>query len=235
MLQVGLNAGIVNKSIDWSKLRFSDNYHELYGEVGTSQFIAPNYRNTNFVDFGTGIIARFNHTAKRTSAYKKMMYMFGFSVMHLTKPKDGLILGGVLPMKFVGTFQVAILLNDLVVNPTIIYETQNKFQTATIGLLLMKNSLLFGAWYRNEGVYYRVNHFDSFILAFGVNLKIKDESKLKIMYSADFTISQLRSSSFASHEISVIYNLDDRYMFQSYRAKRSRSKYFRCPKEFSGL
>lgn len=235
MIQVGLNAGIVNKNIDWSKLRFSDNYHELYGEIGSSQFIAPTYRNSNFADFGTGIVARFNHEAKKTGLYKKMMIMTGFSVLHLTRPKDGFILGGNLPMKFVGTFQTAILLNDFVLNPSIIYENQNKFQTATIGLLMMKNPLVFGVFYRNEGVYYRANRFDSVILTFGVNLNTKNESTVKIMYSADFTISQLRSSSFASHEISVIYNLDNRFMFQAYRAKRSRAKFFKCPSEFRGL
>lgn len=235
MLQVGLTGGVVNKSIDWSKLRFSDNYHELYGEVGTSQFIAPNYRSTNFADFGTGIVARFNHEAKKTGTFKKMMTMIGFSVLHLTKPKDGFIMGGSLPMKFVGNFQMAILLNDFVLNPAIIYENQNKFQTATVGLLMMKNPLIFGLWYRNEGVYYKANRFDSVILTFGVNLNMKNESTLKIMYSADFTVSKLRSSSFASHEISLVYNLDNRFMFQSYRAKRSRSKFFKCPSEFKGL
>jgi hypothetical protein len=155
--------------------------------------------------------------------------------MHLTRPKDGFILGGMLPMKFVGTFQSAILLNDFVINPTVIYESQNKFQTATVGLLMMKKPLIFGFWYRNEGIYYQAKHFDSFIMAFGVNLNLKDESTLKIMYSADFTISQLRSSSFASHEISLVYNLDNRYMFQAYRAKRSRAKFFKCPTEFKGL
>lgn len=235
MLQLGINGGIVNKSIDWSKLKFSDNYHELYGETGTSQFIAPNNRSNNFADFGTGIMVRFNTNARRTGAFKKMMSLIGFSAQHLTKPKDGLILGGVLPMKFTGTIQTAILVNDFVIQPGIHYELQNRFQTATVGLSMIRRPLIFGLWYRNEGIYYQGKHFDSVILTFGVNLETKNESTIKIMYSADFTISQLRGSSFGSQELSIIYNLDDRYMFQSYRAKRRRARMFSCPKEFRGL
>lgn len=235
MLQVGVNGGIVNKNIDWSKLRFSDHYHEIHGEVGTSQFIAPNYNSVTYADFGTGISMRFNHETKKKGAYKKMMTTIGFSAMHLTQPKEGLMVGDDLPIKLVGTFNTAILINETIIAPAVIYERQNTFQTATVGFSIIKRPLVLGMWFRNEGLFYRPGRFDSFILNFGVNLPGKQRQTLKIMYSVDFTVSQLKSASFGSHEVSIIYDWDDRYIFQKYRSKKSRMRRYQCPKDFMGI
>lgn len=235
MLQVGVNGGIVNKYIDWSKLRFSDNYHEVHGEVGTSQFIAPNYNSVVYADFGSGISMRFNHESRKRGAYKKLMATVGFSALHLTQPKEGLIVGDALPMKFVGYLNTAILLNETIISPSIIYENQRTFQTATIGFSIIKRPLIIGIWLRNEGLFYRAYRFDSFIMNFGVNLPSQRKQTFKIMYSVDFTVSQLRSASFGSHEISLIYDWDDRYIFQKYRSKKSRMRRYQCPKDFMGI
>lgn len=235
MLQVGVNGGIVNKFIDWSKLRFSDHYHEIHGEVGTSQFIAPNYNSVTYADFGSGISMRFNHESKKKGAYKKMMTTIGFSAMHLTQPKEGLMEGDDLPMKFVGTFNMAILVNETIIAPAVIYENQRTFQTATVGFSVIKRPLVLGVWFRNEGLFYRPHRFDSFILNFGVNLPGKHKQTLKIMYSVDFTVSQLRSASFGSHEVSITCDWDDRYIFQKYRSKKSRMRRYQCPKDFMGI
>lgn len=235
MLQVGINGGLLNKSIDWSKLRFSDQYHEVHGEVGSSQFIAPNYNSVTYVDFGTGIVARFNHESRQKRAYKKMMAKVGFSALHLTKPNEGLMVGGETPMKFVASFNAAILINETVINPALIYENQNTFQTATIGLSIVKRPIIFGIWFRNEGLVYRTHKFDSFIFNVGTTIPTKYDQSLKLMYSVDFTVSQLRKSSFGSHEISLIYNWDNKYMFQKYRSKRSKARRYQCPKDFMGI
>ncbi len=235
MLQVGVNGGIVSKSIDWSKLRFSDQYHEIYGEIGASQFTPPSYNNVTYADFGTGLAMRFNHEAKKTGAYKRMMTTIGLSAMHLSQPKEGLLNGNNLPLKLVGSINTAILVGEIVIAPAFIYERQNKFQTATIGVSIVKKPLVFGVWLRNEGMVHRTGKFDSFIFNIGVNLPMKDKQTFKIMYSVDFTTSQLKSASFGSHEISLIYDWNDRYIFQKYRAKKSRSKRFQCPKDFMHL
>lgn len=235
MLQVGVTGGVVNKSIDWSKLRFSDHYHEVHGEVGTTQFMAPNYNNVVYADFGSGIVMRFNHQSKKRGMYKKMMTTIGFSALHLTQPNEGLIVGDNLPMKFVGSFSSAILLNETIITPSIIYERQNTFQTATIGFSVIKRPLVFGVWLRNEGLFYRPHRFDSFVFNLGVHIPGQKEQVLKIMYSIDFTLSPLRRSSFGSHEISIIYDWDDRYIFQKYRAKKSKMRRYQCPKGFLGV
>lgn len=235
MFQVGVTGGIVNKFIDWSKLRFSDNYHEIYGEVATTQFVAPSYRSVVYADFGSGISMRFNHESKKHGAYKKMMTTFGFSVLHLTQPKEGLLVGDALPIKLVGSFQTAILVNETIISPAIIYENQRTFQTATIGFSVIKRPLVIGVWLRNEGLFYKAHKFDSFILNLGVNLPTKNSQTFKVMYSIDFTLSKLRSASFGSHEISLIYDWDNRYIFQKYRSKKSRMRRYQCPKDFMGI
>ncbi|MCO5258631.1 MAG: PorP/SprF family type IX secretion system membrane protein [Crocinitomicaceae bacterium] len=235
MLQVGVNGGIINKYIDWSKLRFSDNYHEIQGEVGTTAFIAPSYRSTTYADFGSGISIRFNHEARKYSGYRKLMATFGFSALHLTQPKEGLMTGGKLPIKLVASFNTAILVNETIISPAIIYENQNRFQTATIGFSVIQRPIIVGAWIRNEGIFRRANKFDSFVLNFGVNFPTKKNQVVKVMYSIDFTISQLRSASFGSHELSLVYDWNDRFMSQKHRMKRSRQRTYQCPKDFMGI
>lgn len=235
MIQVGVNAGVINKNIDWSKLRFSDHYHEVYGEMGTTQFTPPNYNNVTYADFGSGIVMRFNHEPRKRRALEQMMTTVGFSVMHLSQPKEGFIVGDDLPMKMVGTLNTAMLIDGFIISPSLIYERQNTFQTATIGLSVIKRPLVVGFWMRNEGLFYRGFRFDSFIMNLGAHLPTSKNRTVKVMYSVDFTLSPLRRSTFGSHELSLIFDWDDRYMMQKYRAKKSRARRYQCPKDFMGI
>src|SRR5690606_37894150 len=106
---------------------------------------------------------------------------------------------------------------------------------ATIGFSVVQRPIVVGAWIRNEGLFDRAYKFDSFILNLGVFIPTRTEQTLKLMYSVDFTISQLRSSSFGSHELSLIYDWDNRFMSQKFRMKRSKKRSYQCPKDFMGI
>ncbi len=236
MIQFGVNAGFINKSIDWSKLRFSDQYDESLGEIGNSKFIAPNYNNVTYIDFGSGICARFNHESKKGKAYKKLVSTFGFSVMHLNQPSDAFFnQNRFLPMKYVFMGNTTLLLNTTIISPAVIYERQQDFQTFTVGMSYVKNPLIIGIYFRNQTSYNNRASFDSFILSLGLNTPLKKEQHLKITYSIDFTLSQLRPSSFGSHELSLIYSWNNRYLFKNYQSKRGRRQRYQCPKDFMGI
>lgn len=235
ILQFGATGGIINKNIDWSRLKFSDQYDESLGEVNQSQFIAPNYNSTLYPDFGSGVSMRFNHESKRVGAYKKMIITTGFAAHHLNRPKDVFLAGNAyLPIKWVGHLNTAILVNESILSPGIIYEKQREFSTVTVGLSMTRKPLTVGLWFRNQYAYFNSKSFDSFILSVGTSLPVKNDQNIRIMYSVDFTVSQLRSSSFGSHELSLVYDIDNRYMLKKFHAKRNRRNRYQCPKDFAG-
>lgn len=235
MLQFGATGGLINKSIDWSRLKFSDQYDETLGEIGPSQFIAPDNTSILYPDFGSGLSVRFNHESKKVGAYKKMMVTTGFAMHHLNQPADVFISGNsFLPMKMVGHFNTAILVNESILSPGFIYERQREFQTFTLGLAFTKKPLTVGLWLRNEYAYLTGKRFDSFILNVGTSLPLKNDQNIRMTYSIDFTVSQLRSSSFGSHELSLVYDIDNRYMLKGHHSRRSKKRRYQCPKDFMG-
>ena len=235
LLQFGATGGIINKNIDWSRLKFSDQYDEVLGEVHGSQFVAPNYNSILYPDFGSGLTVRFNHESKKVSAYKKMMVTAGFAAHHLTRPADAFIADKqFLPIKWVGHLNTAVLVNESILTPSFIYERQREFQTFTIGLSMVKKPLIVGLWMRNETYYFNPQSFDSFILTVGTSLPLKNDQNIRMTYSVDFTVSQLRLSSFGSHELSLVYELDNRYMLKSYHSRKNRMRRYQCPKDFMG-
>lgn len=236
IFQLGVCGGIINRSVDWSKLVFSDQLHPTQGDGGQSAFMSPDRRSFTYADFGAGFSLRFNHEAsKYGKGYKKMMVTIGGSAMHLSMPRDAFFASDVLPVKFVGNAQVAMLFGETVIAPSLIYENQRKFQTANIGLHLFRGPMIFGAHVRNEVMYYDPKRFESLLFSLGVRLPMSDERQLKIMYSVDFTTSKLRSSSFGSHEISLVMDWNDRFLLEKNYKKRSKKKQYQCPKDLGGL
>lgn len=235
MMQFGITGGLINKSIDWSRLTFSDQYNEIAGNIAPSQFVAPNYNTVLYPDFGSGMAIRFNQTSKKKGAYKKMIATAGFSFQHLNQPKDAFLLETqYLPLKFVLHGNTAILLGDNILSPAFIFERQREFQTFTLGASLVKKPIVVGVWFRNRTYLMSVKSYDSFIFSVGTNQSFSKERNLRITYSIDFTISRLRTSSFGSHELSLIYDLDNRYLLKNHQRKKSRNRMYKCPDDFMG-
>lgn len=236
ILQFGASGGIVNKNIDWSKLIFSDQLDEVMGNVNPTQFIAPNYRNTIYPDFNAGVAVRFNHRNRFNKGFKKASHTSGLAVHHLNQPTDALLLdNNHLPMKFVLHYNSNILIGNLIVSPGFVYELQNQFQTVTVGAYFAKKPVTLGFWFRNRSYNMSVKSYDSFIISAGVNLPFNNERYLRVTYSFDFSISRLRTSSFGSNELSLIYNLDNRYILKNLQEKQKKKAMYQCPDDFRGF
>lgn len=233
MMQFGATGGILNKNIDWSRLTFSDQYDEVFGKVGASQFIAPN-QNVIYPDFGTGVAVKFNSRNKRSGFYKQLVSTMGLAVHHLNQPKDAFFKDQYLPMKFVGHAHFSILLGSNILAPGIIFESQNQFQTVTLGASIVNKPIAVGVWFRNRTPAFSTKSYDSFIFTVGTHLPLRNERNLRITYGVDFTISRLRTSSFGSHELSLVYDLDNRYILKNYHAKKRKKKAYQCPDDFHG-
>lgn len=236
LMQFGINAGLIHKSIDWARLTFSDQYDEVHGNVNPTNFVAPTYNSVLYPDFSTGMALRFNSArSKGNSAYKRMIATMGFAFHHLNQPKDAFIRDyNYLPLKFTLHGNFSLLIGNNIYSPGFIFERQNEFQTFTIGMSLVNKPISLGLWFRNRTYLMSFKSYDSFIFSLGTHLALPQERNLRITYSIDFTVSRLRTSSFGSHELSLIYDLDNRYILKNYHSRKSKRRMFQCPDDFMG-
>lgn len=236
VLQAGVAAGFINKSIDWSNLTFSDQLDETMGEVRPSAFAQPNYNTVQYADFSSGFVMRFNGSPRISrSSFKRFMVTLGGSVHHLSQPNDAFLADAEqLPFKFVGHLHTSFLFNELILQPGAIFEQQNEFKTFSVGINLINRPFTFGIWLRNRTAAFSAKQYDSFIATMGLNLPDKRLFSWRVMYSFDFTVSRLKTSSYGSHEIALIFDLEDKILFKGRQSSKNARRRFQCPKDFSG-
>ncbi len=236
ILQAGLAGGFVQKSIDWSKLTFSDELDETLGKVSTSAFNRPNYNTSTYADFQTGLVMRFNGSSKQhRGVFKRFSMTLGGSMHHLSQPKD-IFLGDdfTLPIKYVGHLSSNLLFNEIILQPGFVVEKQNQFRTFSFGASVVNKPITVGLWIRNQTAGLSGKQFDSFITNVGINLPDKGNMAWRIMYSFDFTVSRLKTSAYGSHELTLIMDFSDRVLFKGRANSKSIRRRYQCPKDFSG-
>jgi type IX secretion system PorP/SprF family membrane protein len=235
IIQAGIGGGFVTKSIDWTKLTFSDQFDEALGDIHPTAFSRPNYYRVSYADFNSGIVARFNGKNRRShGSFKRMTMTVGGAVHHLSQPKDAFLGDRSLPMRFVFHANANLLFNDLIYSPGIIFEQQNEFQTFTAGVNFVNRPFTFGIWFRNRNAALSYRRYDSFIFTAGLNLPSQTATSWRVMYGFDMTISRLKTSSYGTHELSLVIDFNDRMLFRKYVAKRALRRRYQCPKDFFG-
>lgn len=231
--QLGVQGQYIRKQVDWSQLVFSDQLDEVFGNVNSSSFIIPSQDITQYVDFGAGAALKFNAGGGKSGQKKTMTGTVGVAVLHLAQPKDAFIGGGVgyLPRKLVVHFDTKIISPGVIYAPAFIYEKQSNITTFQAGLNFSKLNMFAGAWFRNRSFTFSPRRFDSFIFNIGLVKKTKNNTKIRMGYSYDFTISRLQASSFGTHEISLIFEWSEKFLFQgraSRQAHRSKYRFIPC-------
>jgi type IX secretion system PorP/SprF family membrane protein len=235
VIQAGIGGGFVTKTIDWSKLTFSNQFDESLGNVRPSLFTNPNYRRVSYADFNSGLVARFNWKNRHShGSFKRSVMTIGGSVHHLSQPSDAFLGDGNIPMRYVFHANANILFNDFIYSPGIIFEQQNKFQTFTAGMNFVNRPFTFGIWFRNRNAAMSYRSYDSFIFTAGITLPAKTSTSWRVMYGFDMTISRLKTSSYGTHEISMVIDFGDKILFRKYVTKRALRRRYQCPKDFFG-
>lgn len=231
-LQAGFGASFVQKRIDWSQFVFSDQLDEVFGNVNGTAFIAPQNDKVVYPDFNAGISARFN-SGRAEEKGGKLTTTIGFSVHHLTEPRDAFISdGGRMPMKMVVHAHSNILsFNGVIYSPGAIFEKQLNLTTFQVGMNLYKNPVYAGFWFRNRSYNMNLRSYDSFIFNLGLNTFMHKTRRLKLCYSYDFTVSRLKTSSMGTHEFSMIMELNDVMVFKKIEQRNKRkqkSRFIEC-------
>lgn len=170
-LHFGLQAGIINRSFDPSKLELDDQWNPITGFDPT----APSFENfattsAMIFDASAGIFYYDSDPEHTSNAFA------GFSIAHLNQPKDPFAVEGLssrLPMRFTVNGGVRIkATDDIDITPHFIYISQQSNQIRALGIYSefkaqnTNNGLILGAMYRiNDAAVADVGyHLDNLII-----------------------------------------------------------------------
>ena len=191
---MALQATYFQRSLNWSKLRFGDQIDIIRGYDIATMETPPESSTVIAPDFSAGIVFGWKSTLHG-----------GIAVNHLTEPDMAFYSyhEDRVPMKITGHFGANISLMresmafdpDFFVSPNLLYQQQGKFHQVNVGLYITRKPIVLGAWFRHN-----FENSDAFIVLAGI-----DYRSLKIGYSYDMTLSEIRSNTGGAHEISITY------------------------------
>jgi hypothetical protein len=106
------------------------------------------------------------------------------------------------------------------INPGFFYEKQGKMSNFSVGLNAYKSHIYSGIWLRNQS--FAFTDLKDLIVMVGANVPFGTNSRIKLRYSYDYILSDVRRVAGATHEVSVIYELDGFSFFGAPRGDSSR-------------
>lgn len=211
----GFQAGIYNRSINFTKLTFGDQFDPATGDV-----VSPN----SVEALGTGQNKFFADLSLGGLFYSSRAWL-GFAAHHLNQPNQSLIGDeSKLPMKlsahagFKFYFKPGLMGDGFYakprersVAPAVQYRHQGNFDQMDLGMYFTFEPIILGTWYR--GVPFKqvngIINNESIVLLVGFTKKGLKET-LNIGYSYDYTISKLGPGSGGAHEFSLVYSWSTR-------------------------
>lgn len=211
----GFQAAIVNRSINFDKLTFGDQFDPNTGQVKSAQSLEG-------LNSGQSIF--FPDISMGGLFYNKNAWL-GFSAFHITQPNQSVVGGrDPLPIKLnahggykfffkEGTMKSGLYAvpQERSVAPAVQYRHQGQWDQMDVGMYFTFEPLVIGTWYRGIP-FKKVNGFannESLVLMIGLT-KRGPKDILNIGYSYDFTISKLGPSSGGAHEFSIMYSWSTR-------------------------
>jgi type IX secretion system PorP/SprF family membrane protein len=147
---MAMQLGMIWRGFNASKFTFGDQWDPVTGYNPGSSTDGFNKTKTSAFDAGAGILYFDAAPGKKANVYA------GFSVSHLTKPKDYFSSDGnaKLPMRYTGHAGVRLTLNDMMsVTPNVLYAKQGTAEEKMAGAYVQLNAapgtdVMLGANYR---------------------------------------------------------------------------------------
>lgn len=209
-VKAGLQVGVFQRSLDWSKLRFGDQIHPRLGFVNQTQ-----------ENFGKEAIGPFPDFAAGAIAYTDRYYG-GFAIHHITEPNQSFLgnNNSVLPRRITVHAGMMIPLDKGTRNPTtfispnILFLRQGLFTQVNFGGYFIKEHFIVGAMFRQTDP-----NSDALMALIGVKKDV-----FRIGYSYDIAVSDVRAAARGSHEVSLVIELPVRK-----RVKVRKWKPISCP------
>lgn len=224
-LQPGIYFKYSQRSIDFEKLTFGDQYNingVIYKPTSIEGLVSPK---TGYIDFASSLLG-----------YNDNIWA-GFTVDHLLMPNQSLTgTTARIPMQIIAFGGYKYLLNKKSghtrygedpenVTFSFCYRKQDVYDQLDLGAYWNRDPFTLGLWFRGLPVLSKSSStyggFDAIIVLVG--LKIND--KLKVGVSYDITISSLLSHTGGAWELSLVYEFNQDLMMQ----KKHRHAIVPCP------
>ncbi|MCB9256072.1 MAG: PorP/SprF family type IX secretion system membrane protein [Chitinophagales bacterium] len=221
--------------VDFNRLTFSDQISATQGYLNTpSSFIPQINGRKSYLDINTGIVLKGNIS-------KSISTEFSFAADHLTKPNISLNnLQESLPIKYstFGSISFKVKKDKLYINPKILIENQNPFNTYTVGFNMYVVNRYFYAQTINYskplywGLYYQTTKFElsntnSLIFLAGHTGKFgSSNTRYQIGASYDFSVGGLNFRSRGTGEISMNVIFDTQTNLKKRSKKQTKCKQF---------
>jgi type IX secretion system PorP/SprF family membrane protein len=217
--QLGIKAGIMQRTVNWGDLVFTDQLSSKYGNIYQTSFVPPDESKRTVPDFAVGGVLQFMNPNGNVNGN------LGFSVDHIFQPDVSYLSTGssAYPRKYVGLLDVVISTGPggstammrssdepLKVNLGAIYQNQADQNALQLGINLLKYNVYLGAWYKTTmtGV---AN--TAVALVAGYRYNFYEDMNLKFMYSYDLQVSGELNGTGGAHEISLVLELDKFSLF----------------------
>ncbi len=193
-LNVGIQAGIVNKSFDPEQYLYESQYNSSTGELDENLESGELYSNTSILRFdaNVGIYYSYNDKAKKYHPF------VGFSLAHLTKPNESFTSApSRMPMRANATAGCEFIVNDKVkLTPNVLYMNQAMASELNVGVLgtyriKEKNDLIYGLNYRMK---------DALIIHLGFR---KDNLTLRMSYDVNTSYLAAYTGHKGAYELSL--------------------------------
>jgi type IX secretion system PorP/SprF family membrane protein len=187
--RVGLNLGLISRSIELGALTFGDQIDSRYGFIYETQQALPASSRILIPNIGAGI------------AFHAERFIVGYSLDHINEPNQSLYLGteSKLPARHIGHGAISIYQEEnskYTLSLTGLYIRQQGFQQLVAGFSGSFMRLNTTLMYRNG---------DALIFCLGYVGK-----RIQARYSYDLTVSRLTNKTGGAHEISLGFLLGQR-------------------------
>ncbi len=237
-LSAGLNAGFGQKTIDWSRTEFDDQYDKYYGKIYATSFTSPEVFQRKYGDLSMGVAAK---GALRRGRNQSQVYgSIGMAMKHITVFPTANFIGSdirAVPIKYIVHGNVWFLDKTLQkgIAPNFNFEDQASMTTLNLGARVVLKPVYFTIGVRNRNFKLSAERFDSVIFGVGYTSKVNNNNSSNIGYTYDFTTSKLLGGTYGAHEIHMSYSFDIDGRRQTGGGKRKRNrKDIQCPSSFGG-
>ena len=214
-VNMAIQASFFQRALGWSKLQFEDQIDDQLGFINPTSEQPPDNTSVMFPDFSAGLA--FNYGSN---------FYGGVAAHHLSEPNMAFYNSSEnkLPMKLTGHLGYSIPLSggggdfsgDNIPGSSIslnaLYQQQGQFHQLNAGMYISVYPLVFGGWFRHN-----FENPDAFIALVGLQYE-----SLRIGYSYDLTVSELKANSGGAHEVSFSWQF-------ACIEKRRRIKAIKCP------
>ncbi len=199
LLSVGLQGSVVQRTIDFSKLIFPDQYNGYTYDptIGNGENVGS--QNSTFADFAGGANWSYGFSEKAIAANNSFKANVGFSVFHINEPKLKYLTGSneTLNRKYVmhADFLIGIKNSNLALAPSYLFQFQGPSKEIILGMLvkyysqedskytgfIKRSALGLGAAFRNS---------DALILS-----ALVESGQYAVGFSYDLNVSKLKTAS----------------------------------------